>query len=252
MILINTRAVLHSAIKRLVNIKIASDFICQIILLLLCAYNVYDNLNNIVRLIVYSSMLAISLFWLIYTIIYYVDDTKTKKEKKRKAKTNNIVKVIKMVYKVALITYSIVEMAMFGYTTFSLVILLVSILSFISQIVATIISNRITFYASAFEFAIEKDMVVVDKTKEVVEKITHPIYGVSSMFVDEEKVVDKNETKKEVILEKMKKDYLEEVNEKQDRKDKEKDSEKEHDRNRRQEVIDSFKNKIKEKFTRKK
>jgi len=178
----NTRSVINSLLKDLKAIKKVFDIIYQIILLLVCCFYVYISINNVVRIVIYSLILALTLFWVIFEIVY-----KPKENNDDKNKINDTslgIKVLKLISALILIIYSIVDNAIVGFTDSSMIALIISIAAFILRILFVVLIQWITKYVSLFELALSKDVPIMFKDNR--EKLMNPLYGILDKFTDKD------------------------------------------------------------------
>ena len=152
MIFKNIKYVLNALLKDIKKIWFISTLVAEISFILLYAYSIYSNINNLFFLIIYSVLFVVSLSAFILHWILY---------KKYKQEENIIKKgkgYLSHVAKIAILVAQVVEMLKFGISDFNKILLIVSAITLVVGIIFEFVKMFAEKYISDFSYAIEQDI----------------------------------------------------------------------------------------------
>jgi len=247
----NSKAVVFKISKDLKTISITLDIILQVILLGLSGYNIYNNVDNTVRLVIYSVIAVVQVVWFIIFLAFKRDKHSLEENIENK-KVGLFIKYFKLVFRLFLLIFSLVEVFAIEYDTVELILVIISITSFMIQLITTIITHTIINYADLLMVAVKEDFKFVEKTKDIAQKVSNPLYGISSLFIkDKQEIIEDEEKEKKLDKIAEYKEQREAEKEIKATENKLKKEElKEAFNQQKKEVINAFKNKLAEKFNK--
>lgn len=236
-------AVLKNMLKDIEKILHITIIIVQSIFFITYGYSIYCNLDNILFLIIYIILFALSLFYFIFYLKTY------KKGSKLIDRIKRFSRIFKYLVNGTMVVVKCVEMVEFGISDFNKILLIVSAVSLLAQVVIEFIRIFTEKYIDLFTEAVKMDLAWVGKlgkVKEVkgnlFELIDAPLEALANK-IEGTTPSEPELTEIQKKLNKMAEDY--EVEVKETKKEK-KEKKKEEIRRKSKENADKQKQEIKE------
>ena len=198
---VHTRSSLDRVRRQLVLLTRLVSFITQLFFIGYYIYLIFINIDKKAFLIIYSSLLTLSVVMLIVEVVYLFNRDGTRLEKRRavenKRKLSLASKIIKTLLKLAVIILSGYEIYTFGATNFQIITFVIMIMFFlvniIVNIITTIVIQDIDMIRLSFEMDIQKS------------RILSKIVGEKEYTDQEHKIIEGIETKTQKFKEKKQK-----------------------------------------------
>lgn len=168
-----TLAVIEKILKDLKKVSTISDFVIQGVFLILCAYNVYLNLDSTHYLIIYSVLLAVSFAYFVFSCV-----TVKKKIGGAKKWVKFIASNFKLLFRFAIICISVYDIATTEVSDFTKIVTIVVIVGFFLQLIINFVTLALDRYINSLKIAFEEDWkelrAPIDKLLDAKETILHP------------------------------------------------------------------------------
>lgn len=159
MILKNTRAMFASFVDDVNKLIYVSTIIIQIFFLGFYGYSIYNNINNIYFLVIYSLLAVLSLFG----FIFYLSTYNHRSDNAVKS-TKNFLKVSKFGVNGFAVGIKIAEIIMFASGTIDVLLVAFSAILYVLQIILELIKRFVVKYVELFKTSVEMDFAPITNT----------------------------------------------------------------------------------------
>jgi len=149
-------------LKELSILKKVLNYIIQAFFLGYYIYLIVTHLDSVVRLVLYSVLLAVLVASFIIELCVRDKDTDTRKEKKErkenKKKVQLGIKIVKYLAKIGTIVLTVIDIVFYGGTDLAIVLLAVSIIMLVLKVAADVAIYLVEKYASMMYLAVKLDI----------------------------------------------------------------------------------------------
>lgn len=151
----NSLSVLSRAAARFKKIVLFAELVIQIMFIGYYAYNIVVHHEDLVLLIGYSVLAGLGL--IIFFVMLFTLDPYQKRVQEFKKSIRRVIRVISWTGKLTVIGYNIYYLIRFGLTETGHLLLIFSIIIFLTEVVLFIVSSILSYYYQLFVYALQMD-----------------------------------------------------------------------------------------------